>query len=238
MRAYEDAKRGRRLVDFDDLLERAPRRSPAIRPSPRCSGGGSGTCSSTSCRTSTRCSSRCSRRGAAGRPDLCVVGDPNQAIYEWNGADPTLLGRFAEPVGGATIVRLVRPTARAPGGGHRRRPPGRRPAPPGAGGRAAAPGARLRHAMPTRPSASPASSPTHRPGRRWSACGVLVRTHAQLRVIEAALHGCRHPVAPAAPTGAVPDTAAARSRRLRGRRARHGAARLPRRPRRRPAPSG
>jgi DNA helicase-2/ATP-dependent DNA helicase PcrA len=31
--------------------------------------------------------------------DLCVVGDPNQAIYGWNGADPSFLARFAaDPV--------------------------------------------------------------------------------------------------------------------------------------------
>jgi DNA helicase-2/ATP-dependent DNA helicase PcrA len=28
------------------------------------------------------------------RPDLCVVGDPNQAIYAWNGADPRFLTEF------------------------------------------------------------------------------------------------------------------------------------------------
>lgn len=40
------------------------------------------------------------------RQDLCVVGDPNQAIYSWNGADPTFLTRFAQRRPGAEIVRL------------------------------------------------------------------------------------------------------------------------------------
>jgi len=39
-------------------------------------------------------------------PDLCVVGDPNQAIYGWNGADPTLLLNFTTHFPGASVVRL------------------------------------------------------------------------------------------------------------------------------------
>lgn len=38
--------------------------------------------------------------------DLFVVGDPNQAIYGWNGADPNLLARFARREPTATVVDL------------------------------------------------------------------------------------------------------------------------------------
>jgi len=38
--------------------------------------------------------------------DLCVVGDPNQAIYAWNGADPGMLTGFGSVFPGATVVRL------------------------------------------------------------------------------------------------------------------------------------
>jgi DNA helicase II / ATP-dependent DNA helicase PcrA len=41
-----------------------------------------------------------------GREDLCVVGDPRQAIYAWNGADPTLLGRLSDLIPGTTVLHL------------------------------------------------------------------------------------------------------------------------------------
>jgi DNA helicase-2/ATP-dependent DNA helicase PcrA len=40
------------------------------------------------------------------RHDLCVVGDPNQAIYGWNGADPSLLQRLPAAVPGMKVIRL------------------------------------------------------------------------------------------------------------------------------------
>jgi DNA helicase II / ATP-dependent DNA helicase PcrA len=38
--------------------------------------------------------------------DLCVVGDPNQAIYGWNGADPSLLTTFTDSHPTAEVVAL------------------------------------------------------------------------------------------------------------------------------------
>ena len=38
--------------------------------------------------------------------DLCVVGDPNQAIYAWNGADPRFLTEFPQRYPGGEVVRL------------------------------------------------------------------------------------------------------------------------------------
>lgn len=42
------------------------------------------------------------------RDDLCLVGDPDQAIYGWNGADPSLLVDFDRTFPGATIAPLGR----------------------------------------------------------------------------------------------------------------------------------
>jgi DNA helicase-2/ATP-dependent DNA helicase PcrA len=43
----------------------------------------------------------------AGRPDLCLVGDPRQAIYGWNGADPTTLAEVEVRYPGVTVVGLT-----------------------------------------------------------------------------------------------------------------------------------
>ena len=40
------------------------------------------------------------------RADLCVVGDPNQGIFSWNGADVGFLTSFPEHFPGATVLRL------------------------------------------------------------------------------------------------------------------------------------
>jgi len=40
------------------------------------------------------------------RSDLCLVGDPRQAIYGWNGADAHLLAEVERTYPGVTIVRL------------------------------------------------------------------------------------------------------------------------------------
>lgn len=40
------------------------------------------------------------------RPDLCLVGDPRQAIYGWNGADHTALAEVERRFPGVTVIRL------------------------------------------------------------------------------------------------------------------------------------
>ncbi|MFZ4718324.1 MAG: ATP-dependent helicase [Ilumatobacteraceae bacterium] len=42
-----------------------------------------------------------------GRPDLCLVGDPRQAIYGWNGADHTTMSHVEERYPGVTVVALT-----------------------------------------------------------------------------------------------------------------------------------
>ncbi len=45
---------------------------------------------------------------AGGRDDVCVVGDPRQAIYSFTGATAAYLTGFAAEYPGATVIRLVR----------------------------------------------------------------------------------------------------------------------------------
>ncbi len=135
-----------------------------------------------------------------GRPDLCVVGDPDQAIYAWNGADPSHLTGFATRLSGATVVHLDRnyrsspeivavanavlDTRRAPGA------------------------LDLRPTLAAGPVPDVVSFPTdsdeasgvaralrrhHGAGRPWSEQAVLARTRAQLVIFEEALRAAGVP---------------------------------------------
>lgn len=121
------------------------------------------------------------------RLDLCVVGDPNQAIYSWNGADPTLLTDFTQHYPGAQVVALadnfrstpqILATANAVL----------------ADGFAGKAGGELIAHSPNGPlpivtsfssdadearGLARAARNAHKPGRSWSSIAILVRTNAQ-----------------------------------------------------------
>jgi DNA helicase-2/ATP-dependent DNA helicase PcrA len=141
-----------------------------------------------------------------GRTDLLAVGDPNQAVYGWNGADPSLLARLPELLPGTTVLRLdanhrsspqVIAAARAvledvDGPADGGRPDGPIPV---VGGyddddaEAVAVSRWLRT--------------MHRPGRPWAHLAVLARTNARLEPVADALRraGIPYRLGPAARTG-------------------------------------
>ncbi len=154
-----------------------------------------------------------------GRRDLCVVGDPNQAIYGWNGADPGALASFADDhPGSATIVlrdnyrsspQILAVANAVLAGAVLDQPAADADPSP----RTAAPVTLvevegLRANRPDGPIPEVVTYPDdqaeaqgvarslrdhHRPGGSWSSQAVLCRTNAQVAVIEQALHGTSIP---------------------------------------------
>lgn len=126
------------------------------------------------------------------RPDLCVVGDCDQAIYGFAGADPEYLTKFGDLFGGASVVRLAtnfRSTPQVVSAAAAVLADGREPA-------------RVRSRQPDGPlpevgayasdeaeAAGVARSLrlAHTPGRPWSSIAVLYRTNAQSALFEEAL---------------------------------------------------
>ena len=187
---YEEEKRRRRMVDFDDLLllcGKALREDTEFAASQRWRFRHLFVDEFQDVNPAQAALLEGWRGSNA---DLCVVGDPNQAIYAWNGAEPTFLTRFCDREPGATVVRLddsFRSTPQilavaasvlgedaAPLHAHRsdgRLPSVRAYANEQDEARAVARGLRDRR----------------RPGSSWSDLAVLARTNAQLVVIEEAL---------------------------------------------------
>ncbi len=192
-RRYEDEKRTRRLVDFDDLLAQC---THAINSDPTFAAAQ---------RWRFRhlfvdeyqdvnpLQERLLRAWLGERTDLCVVGDPNQAIYRWNGADASFLVDFSRQHPGAEIIELrdnyrstpeILAVAASVLAGERNRPRPMRaharggPVPTVVGfdtdvGEAGGVARALRD--------------EHGPRIPWSAQAVLVRTNAQTALIESAL---------------------------------------------------
>ncbi|MGH9244353.1 MAG: ATP-dependent DNA helicase UvrD2 [Acidimicrobiales bacterium] len=103
---YEDEKRRRGLVDFDDLLWRCVH---ALATEPDVAAAQHWRFRHLfvdEFQDVNPLQHRLLEAWRGDRLDLCVVGDPNQAIYGWNGADPRLLTQFAERFTSAEVVVL------------------------------------------------------------------------------------------------------------------------------------
>ncbi len=145
------------------------------------------------------------------RADLCAVGDPNQAIYGWNGADPGLLGSLPDAVPGLEVVHLD--------ANHRCTPQVVAAATAALGPSAVAPPASAVAGGPVptltafdddRAEADAVAAAVLRraeAGTTWTDQAVLARTHDQLAVIRRALDRlgvpCRFAPAPDAEVGPV-----------------------------------
>ena len=129
---------------------------------------------------------------------LVVVGDPDQAIYGWNGADPDLINTVDDHLPGCAVMHMrtnfrSTPQVLAAAGRLLGRDPQPAVRPPGddptvtvcdGSDEAAVLARAVRH--------------RHRPGSRWRRQAVLARTNAQLEPLRRAL--ARHNIPVAAPS--------------------------------------
>ncbi len=199
---YEQEKRQRRMIDFDDLLRLCRRDLREDREFAQAQHWRYQHLFVDEFQDVNPLQRSLLDAWVAGRDDLCVVGDPNQAIYAWNGADPSTLADFADPAPrrrDRAPGRQLPVEPADPGGGQRRagrrcaRQRGGRPG-PSARSTPTDPTGRSPPSPPA-PTTSPRPGPspgrcaiTTRPGGSWSTQAVLCRTNAQVAVLEQALH--------------------------------------------------
>jgi len=189
--AYELEKARRRVLDFEDLLSRC---AAELEEDPHFA---------TSARYRMRhffvdeyqdvneAQLRLLRAWLGGGSDLCVVGDPDQAIYGWNGSDPGAIRRFGADFPDASIVRLrtnyrsTREVLTVAGAvlGQDEPAPAGGPAPEGATPTVT----EYATALDEADGVAAALRLAKRPGRSWSQLAVLARTNAQLAGFEASL---------------------------------------------------
>ncbi|MEZ5141397.1 MAG: ATP-dependent DNA helicase UvrD2 [Acidimicrobiales bacterium] len=202
---YERAKSERRLVDFDDLLRLCRRDLDRDREFGDAQRWRFRHVFVDEYQDVNPLQHELLQSWLDGRTDLCVVGDPNQAIYAWNGADAAYLTGFRRQHPGAGVVVLEQNYRSSPqilgvanavlAGAPRR-------AATGEGVR------RLRANRPdgTLPQIDAFESDRaeaagvarnvrdhHLPGSAWSSQAVLVRTNAQIALLEEAFRAAGIP---------------------------------------------
>jgi superfamily I DNA/RNA helicase len=137
----------------------------------------------------------------ADEPDLFVVGDPNQSVYGFNGADPGLLDRLPEILRGTSVIRLdenhrctpqvvaVATAVLRDGGAVGEVVPPRSTRVDGPVPKV------VSHASDGEEAAWAAAQAklSRTPGRPWSSIAVLTRTNAQLATVQAAMDAARVP---------------------------------------------
>lgn len=184
--AYAELKKRRRLVDFDDLLGFACRDLHADQTYAEAIQWRFRHFFVDEFQDVNPLQSALLDAWRSEREDLCVVGDPDQAIYGWNGADATHLIDFAQRPDVRTIalhenfrsapavVAMANQVLDA-----------NRPLPHVHRGADADP-ILVGHADDRAEAAAVARAArdAHRPGSTWSAQAVLVRTNAQTALIQ------------------------------------------------------
>lgn len=196
---YEKEKLARRMVDFDDLLRLATRDLRADEEFAAARRWRFRHLFVDEFQDVNPLQHALLREWMGDRVDLCVVGDPNQAIYAWNGADASYLVDFEEHFPTAATVVLdenYRSTPQILGVANAVLSTGRA------------------HHFELRPTLDDGPLPdvrrvadevsearlivrrvrdAHAPGTTWASQAVLVRTNAQLPVIEEELRRARIP---------------------------------------------
>jgi len=104
---YEQEKRNRRLVDFDDLLRLCAHGIETDADFAAAQRWQFRHVFVDEFQDVNPLQFRLLEAWRGDRLDVCVVGDPNQAIYAWNGADPNLITKFADRIPGTETVTLA-----------------------------------------------------------------------------------------------------------------------------------
>jgi DNA helicase-2/ATP-dependent DNA helicase PcrA len=197
-RRYEAEKRVRRVVDFDDLLSLCRRALESDREFGAAQRWRFRHLFVDEFQDVNPSQFALLKAWLGPSADLCVVGDPRQAIYSWNGADATYINEFETHFPGATTVELrynyrSTPQVMAVAHGVLR---GASLLADTIATRADGPLPRI-HAFDDDASeargVARAVRDAHAPGTRWADQAILVRTNAQIPLFEEALRKVQIP---------------------------------------------